>query len=100
MSYFVIGDEETVIGFRLTGIEGRSAHTPYETRQALKVATSTEGVNIILITERLAQGIRDELERHESRHFPLILAIPDRKGPIEGRLSIREMIKAAVGVKL
>ena len=43
MGYFVIGDDETVTGFRLAGVEGRAARTPPETREALKVAAATEG---------------------------------------------------------
>jgi len=100
MSYFVIGDEETVTGFRLVGVAGRVARTPYETQEALTVALATEGVNIIVITERLASGVKAELRQYYPLHFPLIIQIPDRAGPSAARKSIHDMVKAAVGVRV
>lgn len=100
MSYFVIGDEDTVTGFRLTGVEGRVARTAYETREALKVALATEGVTIIVITERLAEVVKPELRQYYPLNFPLIIQIPDRRGPSGERKSIRDMVKAAVGVSV
>lgn len=100
MGYYVIGDDETVTGFRLAGVEGRAARTPFETREALKVAATTEGVSIIVITERLADGVAAELGVYDAAGAPLIIHIPDRGGSSPTRRSIREMIKAAVGVSM
>jgi V/A-type H+-transporting ATPase subunit F len=100
MSYFVIGDEETVIGFRLAGVPGRAARTPYETTEALRVAVATEGIRIIVITEKLAAGIEAELAGYRAMDFPLVITIPDRTGPSGKRETIRDLIKAAVGVKI
>ncbi|MCX6354882.1 MAG: V-type ATP synthase subunit F [Candidatus Aureabacteria bacterium] len=100
MSYFAIGDEETVTGFRLVGVEGRVARTPADTREALTVALGTEGVNIIVITERLAAEVQAELSRYYSLNFPLIIQIPDRAGPSGKQRSIHDIIKAAVGVTI
>ncbi|MCX6357155.1 MAG: V-type ATP synthase subunit F [Candidatus Aureabacteria bacterium] len=100
MSYFIIGDEETVTGFRLAGIEGRVARSPYETREALKVAASTEGVDIIVVTERLALEIKADLRGYYPLNFPLIIQIPDRKGPVEQRKSVHEIVKSAVGISI
>jgi V/A-type H+-transporting ATPase subunit F len=100
VGYFVIGDDETVTGFRLAGVEGRAARTPPETREALKVAAATEGVSIIVITERLAAEVKPELRGYYATGSPLIIHIPDRGGPSAERKSIREMIKVAVGVSM
>jgi V/A-type H+-transporting ATPase subunit F len=100
VGYFVIGDDATVTGFRLAGVEGRAARTPFDAREALKVAAATEGVSIIVITERLAEGIKEELAGYRASGAPLIIHIPDRGGPLPGRTSIREMIKSAVGVSM
>jgi vacuolar-type H+-ATPase subunit F/Vma7 len=32
--------------------------------------------------------------------FPLIVEIPDRKGPLAGKPGIREMVNIAIGIKL
>jgi vacuolar-type H+-ATPase subunit F/Vma7 len=34
------------------------------------------------------------------RTFPLIIEIPDRTGPMEGRVSIRQMVRSAVGINV
>ena len=38
MKFYVLGDEETVLGFSLAGIEGESVSTKEETREALNKA--------------------------------------------------------------
>lgn len=101
MKFYVIGDEDTVLGFRLAGIDGRKVESPEEAEEALKEAFSLEDIGIIVITERTAQSIRAEVDRYSyTTTFPLIIEIPDRHGPLEDRGSIREMIRAAVGVHL
>ncbi|MBN2414752.1 V-type ATP synthase subunit F [bacterium] len=101
MKFYIIGDEDTVLGFRLAGIEGRHVDTPEEAREALDAAFHLEDIGIIVITERTAQSIREQVDRYTyTTTFPLIIEIPDRLGPLEGRGSIREMIRAAVGVHL
>ena len=56
---------------------------------------------IIVITERMAAGIRDEIDKFSfGRSFPLIIEIPDRTGPLAGRVSIRQMVRSAVGISV
>jgi V/A-type H+/Na+-transporting ATPase subunit F len=100
VSYFVIGDAETVSGFRLAGVEGRIALTPHEAQESLTVALAMEEVDIIVITERLAAQIKAELRQYYPLNFPLIIQIPDRLGPSGERKSIHEMVKAAIGVTI
>ncbi len=101
MNFYCIGDEDTVLGFRLAGVEGRVAETIAESREALKVATSTPDVGIIIITERIARQIIEDVDRYVyGTDFPLIIEIPDRAGPLPGRKPVSELVKQAVGVKV
>ncbi|MBN1894913.1 V-type ATP synthase subunit F [bacterium] len=101
MRFHVIGDEDTVLGFRLVGVEGEVAETPEEILFALKKAFQTDDVGIIIITERLAERVRADVEKYLYKTtFPLIIEIPDAQGPLEGRGTVRDMIRAAVGVHL
>ena len=101
MQFYVIADENTVTGFRLVGIEGEAVETPEEAREALTKVFSSDDIGIVIITERVASQIREEMEEFIFGHsFPLIIEIPDRKGPLEDRISIREMVHSAVGVKI
>jgi V/A-type H+-transporting ATPase subunit F len=101
MKFFVVADEHTVTGFKLAGLEGEVVESAEEASEALEKAFDSEDIGIIIITEKIASSIREEIDEFIfGRSFPLIIEIPDRKGPMEGRTSIREMVRSAVGVKI
>ena len=101
MKFYTIGDEDTVLGFQMAGVEGQVVQTPEEAKEALNQAFEMEGLGVIILSERIAQSIRNLVDQYTFKTtFPLIIEIPDRQGPLEGRGSIREMIRAAVGVQL
>lgn len=101
MKFYTIGDEDTVLGFQLAGVEGRIVETPEEAREALNSAFEMEGLGVIILSERIAKSVRNLVDQYTFKTtFPLIIEIPDRQGPLEDRGSIREMIRAAVGVHL
>lgn len=101
MRFYVVADENTVMGFKLVGLEGEIVETAEEALEALKKAFSSSDIGIIIITERIAVSIHEEIEKYAfGRDFPLIMEIPDREGPLEGRTSIREMVNSAVGIKM
>ena len=101
MRYFVIGDEDTVLGFQLAGVEGQEAKTPAEAEQAFDAALENGEYGIVIITERVAELIRSRVDQYVfTQTFPLILEIPDRIGKLEGKPGIREMVNGAIGVNL
>jgi len=54
MRYFVIGDEDAVLGFGLVGVQGQAASTPEEAQRAFGLALQDKEVGIVIITERAA----------------------------------------------
>lgn len=101
MKYFAIGDEDSVLGFGMAGVEGRVARNPEEARSAFGEALAAAGTGIIVITEAAADLIRSEVDAYVfSERFPLVVEIPDRRGSLPGRPGIREMAAAAIGVAL
>jgi len=101
LKFFVIGDEDTVLGFNLVGSEGLIVHDTGEARRALEEAVEQKDVGIIIITERIAAWIRPEVRaQFYTKTIPLIVEIPDRLGPVEGRVSIKEVIQTAVGIRM
>ncbi|MFA4947544.1 MAG: V-type ATP synthase subunit F [Candidatus Krumholzibacteriia bacterium] len=101
MQFYVIGDESTVAGFGLAGVVGEAVETADEAREALKKAFASSDVGIVIITEKIAAGLRAEMEDYVFGHsFPLIIEIPDRTGPMPGRVSIRQMVRSAVGINV
>lgn len=101
MRYFIIGDEDAVLGFGLVGVYGQSASTPEQAQQAFSLALEDKEVGIVIITERVAELIRPLVDRYVfAQSFPLIVEIPDRLGPVTGRPGTREMVNQAIGIKL
>jgi V/A-type H+-transporting ATPase subunit F len=101
MKYFCIGDEDTVTGFRLAGVQGRAVATTAETREAFLSVTAMPQVGMVIITERLAASIREDVDKFLSASdFPFVLEIPDRNGPAPGRKNMMNVVQQAVGIKL
>jgi V/A-type H+-transporting ATPase subunit F len=101
MRYFVIGDEDAVLGFGLVGVAGAVVRSQAQAREAFSTALEQTDIGIIIITERIADLIRPQVDRFVfTRNFPLIVEIPDRKGPLTGKPGIREMVNQAIGIKL
>ncbi len=98
----IIGDTDTVVGFRLAGILKTSA--PVEAadiRKALLEYTRDQEVSLIIITERKAELVRDTIEELTLRPYPIIVEIPDKKGRLEGKTNpLQRLVKRAIGVEL
>jgi V/A-type H+-transporting ATPase subunit F len=101
MKYFIIGDEDAVLGFGMVGVQGRVVQSREEAEKAFNTTLENKDIGIIIITERTAELIRTTVDRYLfTSRFPLILEIPDRTGPLKGRLGIRDMVNAAIGITL
>jgi V/A-type H+-transporting ATPase subunit F len=101
MKFYVIGDRGTVLGFRLVGIEGAEVADREEALAALREAVAMSGIGIILITEGVASGIRDEVDaRLYGMGFPLVLEIPDSRGPSVERLPVADIVRKAIGISI
>lgn len=101
MKYYVIGDEDAVLGFGLAGVQGRRVRTAAEAEAAFQEALEDRANGIILITERIAELIRPRVDRFVFKEdFPLIVEIPDWEGKLSSRLPLRETVNAAIGIKL
>jgi V/A-type H+-transporting ATPase subunit F len=101
MKFFVIGDRQTILGFRLVGIEGKLAVEREDVLAALDEAVSRKDIGIILVTEAVANEVRDEVEaRLYGIGFPLVLEIPDASGPSAERPKIEDVVRKAIGISI
>jgi V/A-type H+-transporting ATPase subunit F len=101
MKYFIIGDEDAVLGLGMVGVQGQAVQNRDEAEAAFEFARQDRENGIIIITEKIAELIRPIVDKYVfTVNFPLIVEIPDRTGPIEGRMGIRDMVNAAIGIKL
>lgn len=101
MNYFVIGDEDTVLGFELVGVPGARAASPEEAKEAFQRALDQRNTGIIVITEGAADMIRPLVERYLfTITFPLIVEIPGSGREGSPRRDIRSLVNEAIGIKL
>lgn len=101
MRYFVIGDENTVLGFGIAGVDGQVVQSREQAQRAFEQILKDSSIGIVIITERIADLIRPTVERYTfAEQFPLIVEIPDREGPKPDRPGIRELVTAAIGIKI
>ncbi len=98
----IIGDIDTVVGFRLAGILKSDIPTdPASTRRALLDFSRDSDVSIIIITEPLAEDIRENIEEISQRPYPVIVEIPEKSGRLAKKESpLRRLVKRAIGVEL
>ena len=101
MRYFIIGDEDAVLGLGLVGVAGTVATSVAQAQEAFSTVLEQSDIGIIIITERVADLIRPQVDQFIfTRSFPLIVEIPDRRGPLSGKPGIREMVNKAIGIRL
>ena len=68
-------------------------------QRLVKRAMAQTDCAVILLTEKVADGIRPEVERIRYEcDRPLILEIPGPDGPLPGRKSLRQLAQEAVGI--
>jgi len=103
MEIALIGDRHTVYGFRLAGI--RRTLLMEDIRQedvrGMLKGLFDEGIGIILVTEKVAEEIRnilEEVSRFRKGIMPIVVEIPDSGGPMVKKSDpMRELIKRTVG---
>ncbi|MEE8167554.1 MAG: V-type ATP synthase subunit F [Candidatus Hydrothermarchaeales archaeon] len=102
MKISVIGDNETAVGFRLAGIrDSHAVASPEEALDIFKALMKDKDTGVIIISERLADRLKGNIKAlTEGKPVPLVVEIPDKKGPIERVDPIRELVRRAVGVEI
>lgn len=101
MRYYVIGDEDTVLGFRYAGVEGEVVSTSEEARQALARAGRLPDIGILIITDVVADTVRQEVNAVRfDRALPLVVEVPGPAGPSPLRRDLLSLIREAVGIRV
>lgn len=100
MEYFVLGDEDTVLGFRYAGVDGKVVTTAEDAHATLDEQVARGRVGVILVTDRIVSLINDKFSelRFKSR-IPLVVQIPGSAGPAADRSDLLGLIREAMGIK-
>ena len=101
MKFYCIGDEDTVRGFRLAGIEGYVVSNPQEAEAALAAVVRRRNAGVVIITDAVAAEIREQVDAVRlDCERPLLVEIPGPQGPISGRKTLRQLVQEAVGIRI
>ena len=101
MSFYVIADEDTVLGFRYAGIPGEAVESPTAAREAFDRVCRSGRHDIVVLTEPVADGMRDAVNhiRFDVQE-PVVVEVPGPKGPSPARPDLMKLIQEAVGLRL
>ena len=96
----VIGDWQSVMGFRALGLDTYPVTGPEEARERIRELARTDCA-VIYLTETLARDLEDVIDRYKDELQPAIILIPGREGPLGiGRDNIQQSIQRAVGADI
>ena len=110
MQYFIIGQREIVLAFKMTGIDGVVAETREQVLEAFNKVTGKGGIasvptdeipRVLILTEEAASLIEDEeIQWQKTGKFPLIVEVPGLNGHMKGKKTLSDAIREAVGVNV
>ena len=110
MNFYIIGQREIVLAFKMTGIDGTVADTREQVLDAFNRVTGKGGVasvptehipRVLILTEEAAALIeQEEIEWQKTGRFPLIVEVPGLNGHMKNHKTLTDAIREAVGVNV
>ena len=96
----VIGDPDSVLGFKALGLEVCPAEDVEQARQAIH-RMAKENYAILYLTEQLAAQLQSEIARYQDALTPAIIPIPDKEGSLGiGMANVTNAVERAVGADI
>jgi V/A-type H+-transporting ATPase subunit F len=93
----VIGDRDSVLGFKALGLETVFADSGEEARLAIQ-RLAAKDCAVIYLTEQLAKEIPKEIDRYTNAQRPAIILIPGKTGSLGiGIENVNKTVEKAVG---
>jgi V/A-type H+-transporting ATPase subunit F len=98
----LIADKNTVTCFKLAGMSDvYSVESAEEAERRIRQLSEQPDFVIILVTERIVDQIHAAIEKITERKHPLIIPIPDVRGPTKMKTDlIVELIKRKAGIEV
>ncbi len=96
----VMGDKDSVLGFKALGLEVCSVSTPEQGHEALH-RMAKENYAIIYMTEQLAAQMGQDIARYKDALTPAIILIPGKEGSLGiGMENVKVAVERAVGADI
>mgnify|MGYP000170685059 CR=1 FL=1 len=95
----VIGDKDSVLGFKALGLSVFPVTDPSEAEQLIKKIA--EEYAIIYITEQVAKDVVSTIELFKDKMLPAIIPIPGNQGSLGiGMGEVKKSVERAVGADI
>ena len=96
----VMGDQDSVLGFKALGLEVCPVSTPEEGHEELHRMARVIYA-IIYMTEQLAAKLEADISRYKDALTPAIILIPGKEGPLGiGMANVKKSVERAVGADI
>ena len=96
----VLGDQDSVLGFKALGLETCPVSGPEEGRDALH-RMARENYAIVYVTEQLAAQTPAEIARYKDALTPAVILIPGKEGALGiGMANVKTAVERAVGADI
>lgn len=112
MEYFFIGERELALAFSLVGVPGKVVVNKNEAAAIFSQITGKQSLNasvpqelerpkVLIITEEVAIFLGEELTQWQMRgEYPLVVEIPGLQGHMEGKQTLTDAIREAIGIQV
>ena len=96
----VIGDKDSILGFKALGLDIFPVNNPEEAEKVLHRIVDEE-YGVIFITEQHAVYINDAIEVYFEKDLPAIIPIPGNQGSLGiGMAGVKKSVEKAVGADI
>jgi len=96
----VIGDKDSVLGFKAVGLSVFPVTRPQEAEMVLKELVEGQYA-VIYITEQIARDIVSTIDLYKDRKLPAIIPIPGNQGSFGiGMQGVKKSVERAVGADI
>lgn len=96
----VVGDKDSVLAFKALGIDVFPVVGDDEARKTVDRLAKNDYA-VIFVTEQVAVGIEETIERYTREVLPAVILIPSNQGTLNiGMKRISDNVEKAVGVNI
>ena len=96
----VVGEKESVLGFKAVGFEVFETGSPREAEETVR-RLAREGCGIIFVTEQTLAPILSVMDDYKDRQTPAIIPIPDSHGTSGVAMAnIKANVEKAIGADI
>ncbi len=97
----VLGDRDSVLGFKALGLDVVFAEGTEEARHTLHQLARGGSYAVIYITEQLAAKMGEDIARYKDQVTPAVILIPGKTGSLGlGQTALQSAVERAVGADI